>query len=116
MDAKAVLFAGLGMAGASVAMSLGRATVAPRKDTPPELVEINKMIDAHFADAYTDAPLEPKRHRDPVGNEGGELQASYESDQPGLQASYSFGQTAGRTRDFNPDYHPDFQPAMRGGW
>lgn len=60
MDAKAVLFAGAGMAAASVAMSLGRATVAPRRNEPEDLKEINRMIDAHFADAYTDTPPSSK--------------------------------------------------------
>lgn len=109
LDAKSVLFAGLGMAGASVAMSLGRATVAPRKDTPPELKAINDMVDAHFADAYANAILSPtgKRHRDPVDNDAG--QSSYEVPQ---QASYSFGQTPNFGEK---DYHQDFNP-LRGGW
>lgn len=56
LNASTVLFAGAGMAVTSVAMSLGRATIAPRRNEPDDLREINAMIDAHFSDAYTNPP------------------------------------------------------------
>lgn len=74
LDAKAVLFAGAGMAASSVAMSLGRATVAPRRDTPPDLVEINKAVDRVFADAYVDTPI-PSPKQTPPPHAGPDPQA-----------------------------------------
>lgn len=61
LDAKAVLFAGVGMAVSSFAMTMGRATVAPRRDTPPDLIAINEIVDAHFADTYRDPIYAPER-------------------------------------------------------
>lgn len=58
-DAKGVLFAGAGMAATSLAMSMGRATVAPHRNTPPDLVAINAAVDKQFADAYTEAIYGP---------------------------------------------------------